>query len=120
MPFGMTASRVGVVEDDVGRLAAQFQRHALDGAGSGSSDLLACTGRAGEADHVDAGVLGDRCADHRAGARHEVEDTGGRPISCTISARMKAFSGATSDGLSTNVQPAASAPPSLQMIWCNG
>jgi len=27
---------------------------------------------------------------------------------------------AISDGLSTNVQPAARAPPSLQMIWCSG
>ncbi len=44
----------------------------------------------------------------------------GRPTSWMISARMNALSGATSLGLSTIVQPAASAPPTLQMIWCSG
>ena len=34
---------------------------------------------------------------------------GGKPISSMISARMNALTGATSDGLSTTVQPAASA-----------
>ena len=44
----------------------------------------------------------------------------GNPTSWTISARMNALSGATSEGLSTIVQPAASAPPTLQMIWWSG
>ena len=37
-----------------------------------------------------------------------------------ISARMKALSGATSLGLSTTVQPAASAGATLAQIWCSG
>ena len=45
---------------------------------------------------------------------------GGSPTESMISARMKALSGATSLGLSTTVQPAASAGPTLAMIWCSG
>ena len=45
---------------------------------------------------------------------------GGRPMSSRISARMKALSGATSLGLSTTVQPAASAGATLAAIWCSG
>ena len=37
-----------------------------------------------------------------------------------ISARMKAFSGATSLGFSTTVQPAASAGATLAAIWWSG
>ena len=37
-----------------------------------------------------------------------------------ISAKMMAFSGATSDGFSTIVQPAASAGATLQAIWFSG
>ena len=37
-----------------------------------------------------------------------------------ISAKRIAFSGATSDGLSTIVQPAASAGATLQAIWFSG
>ena len=44
----------------------------------------------------------------------------GRPTSSTTSASSQAFSGATSDGLSTTVQPAARAAPTLHMIWCSG
>ena len=45
---------------------------------------------------------------------------GGSPAASTISARMKALSGATSLGLTTTVQPAASAGPTLATIWCRG
>jgi hypothetical protein len=44
----------------------------------------------------------------------------GTPASSRISVKMIAFSGATSDGLSTIVQPAASAGATLQAIWLIG
>src|SRR3569832_925734 len=45
---------------------------------------------------------------------------GGTPASCSTSANSIAFIGATSDGLSTTVQPAASAGATLQTIWLIG
>ena len=45
---------------------------------------------------------------------------GGTPASCSTSATISAFSGATSEGLSTIVQPAASAGATLHMIWLMG
>ena len=54
---------VGVGKDDVGALAAQFQRDALEiGPGRRLHDQLADFGRAGEGDLVDIHVLGDRRA----------------------------------------------------------
>ena len=44
----------------------------------------------------------------------------GRPTSSMISARMNAFSGVTSLGLSTTVQPAARAGATLFAIWWSG
>ena len=44
----------------------------------------------------------------------------GTPAASRISAKMIAFSGATSDGLSTIVQPAASAGATLHAIWFSG
>ena len=44
----------------------------------------------------------------------------GTPASSMISAKRMALSGATSDGLSTIVQPAASAGATLQAIWLSG
>ena len=41
-------------------------------------------------------------------------------MSSMISARMNALTGATSDGLSTTVQPAASAYATLAPIWLSG
>src|SRR5690606_37736634 len=48
---------VGVVEDDRGGLAAQFQGDAGDAGGAGGHDLLARGGAAGEGDLVDSGVV---------------------------------------------------------------
>ena len=45
---------------------------------------------------------------------------GGKPMSSMISARMNALTGATSDGLSTTVQPAASAYATFAPIWFSG
>jgi hypothetical protein len=44
----------------------------------------------------------------------------GRPAVSITSASTKAFSGATSEGLSTTVQPAASAGATFSVIWCSG
>ena len=44
----------------------------------------------------------------------------GTPASCSASAKMMAFNGATSLGFSTMVQPAARAGPTLQTIWLIG
>ena len=48
---------VGVGEDDVGRLAAQLQRHPLDRLRGAGGDPAADLGRAGEGDLGDVGVL---------------------------------------------------------------
>ncbi len=45
---------------------------------------------------------------------------GGSPTSSRISARMKAFSGATSLGFRTTVHPTANAGATLAAIWCSG
>ena len=44
----------------------------------------------------------------------------GTPASCSTSATSRALSGATSEGLSTMVQPAARAGATLHMIWLMG
>ena len=44
----------------------------------------------------------------------------GSPAESMTSARMKALSGATSEGFSTTVQPAASAGATFAAIWCRG
>jgi len=44
----------------------------------------------------------------------------GSPASSITSASTKALSGATSLGLRTTVQPAASAGATLSEIWCSG
>ncbi len=64
----------GVVEDDVGGLAAELEGHLLVGAGDGTGDGLADVGGAGEGDLVDARVLDDR-ATGLAGAGEDVDDT---------------------------------------------
>ena len=68
--------QVGVVEDDVGRLAAQFEGDPLDLLGGERADPPAGPGRAGERDHVDVGVGRQRLAGDRAVPGHEVVDAG--------------------------------------------
>ena len=65
----------GVVEDDVGRLAAELEGQRLAGAGDRAGDRLAHLGRAGERDLVDVPVLDDGAAGV-AGAGHDVDDAG--------------------------------------------
>ena len=70
------AGLVEVVEQDVGRLAAELEGDLLDRLGAELGDPLAGAGGAGERHHVDVGVGGDRLADDRAEAGHEVEHAG--------------------------------------------
>ena len=62
----------GVVEDDVGRLAAELEGELLAAARERAADQLADVGGAGERDLVDAGVLDERLAG-AAGAGHDVD-----------------------------------------------
>ena len=64
-----------VVEDDVGRLAAELEAQALGGAGDAALDQLADLGRARERDLVDALVLDQRLPDRRP-AGDDVDDAG--------------------------------------------
>ncbi len=70
--------RIGVVEHDVGGLAAELETDALDGVGRGPLHLGSGPAGAGEADHVDVGVRDDRRAHLGTGADHQVEHTGGQ------------------------------------------
>ena len=45
---------------------------------------------------------------------------GGKPALSTHSAKMHAFSGLSSDGLSTIVHPAIAAAPTFRLIWLSG
>ena len=63
-----------VVEHDVGRLAAELQRHLLEGLGGELVDARARCGAAGEGDLGDLWMRDQRLADHGAVARHHVDD----------------------------------------------
>ena len=64
---------VRVVQDDVGGLAAQFQRYLLDRVGRHSHDLASYFGAAGEGYLVDVGVSADCPAERAAGPGNDVE-----------------------------------------------
>jgi hypothetical protein len=66
---------VGVVEHDVGRLAAELERDLLHGPGRELHDAPADFGRSGERDLVDERVLRELLARAPAGTGDEVDDT---------------------------------------------
>ena len=66
----------GVVEDDVGALAAEFELHALQISRRSLHDFAAGNGGAGEGNLVDAFVLGKVLAGGVSVARHDVDDAG--------------------------------------------
>ena len=70
-------------------------------------------GRTGETHRIDGGVGHERLTDLGSGSGHEVETPGGNPMASTISASTNSDNGATSDGLSTTVRPAAIAAATL-------
>lgn len=67
---------VGVVEDDEGCFAAEFEVDAFQGVGGGVHDAFSSGGGAGEADHADVGVF-DKCLSCVVAAADDVEDSGG-------------------------------------------
>ena len=69
------AGEIGIGQDDVGRLAAEFLRHALDGRRGRLRHQHAGPGGAGDRDHVHVGVRGQRGADLRPFAVDQVEHT---------------------------------------------
>ena len=69
---------VAIGQDDVRRLAAEFQAHALDGPRTRLAHRDSCAGRTGERDHVHIGVMGRRCAHNTAATDDQVEDAGRR------------------------------------------
>ena len=64
------AGEVGVVEHDVGALAAELELHLLQVAGGGLHDAPAGGGRPGEGDLGDRRMLGDVLAGDAAQAGH--------------------------------------------------
>jgi hypothetical protein len=70
-------------------------------------------GRAGEGHHVDARVAGQRGPDRLAIAKDDVDHARGKPASISSSPSITVVEGVSSDGLTTQVQPAASAKGSF-------
>ena len=77
--------RVGA--DDVGRLAAELERHLLDGRRGRGEDLAAGRGGPGEGDLVDVGVLDELDAGVDAVAGHDVEHAAGEQARLVDGAR---------------------------------
>ena len=107
---GRRGVEVGVGEDDVGRLAAELQRHPLELVRRLAHDALADRGRPREADLADVGV-GDEPLPHDrplAGQdrEHPFRDAG---VAAPAPRSGLAVSGVSSAGLRTTVLPAASA-----------
>ena len=102
------------------RLAAEFQRHPLDRLRRGLGDPDPGLRRAGDADHVDAGVPASSSPISAPGPLTTFTVPGGRPSSSMISASTKAASGAAPAGLRIVVQPAASAGASFAASWYSG
>ena len=63
---------IGIVQHDVGRFSAQFERNFLQIAGSGLQDQFADFRRAGERDFVDIRMSRQRSARRLAVARHDI------------------------------------------------
>jgi hypothetical protein len=70
---------IGIVQDDVGRLAAQFQAHPAQIVRGGLDDQLADFGRAGEGDLVDIRMRGQCRARGFAKAGHDIDYAVGKP-----------------------------------------
>jgi hypothetical protein len=87
---GTCGVQVSIVENDVRRLAAQFQDHGLGGFGTGHEDLGRCREAAGEADLLDQRVS-DQPMPGVSGAREHVDDTRRKP--CGFNEIHEQFSG---------------------------
>jgi hypothetical protein len=72
--------QIRIREDHHRGLAAQFQVDALERLGRAACHGPAAADRAGKRDHGDVGVLGEPGADHRAGARDDVDGAGRQDV----------------------------------------
>ena len=93
---------------------------ALDRLRRGRGDLLAGCRVAGQRNHVDVRVADQPLADHPARAGHDVEDARREDVGRKLAQAQGADSGVIDAGLSTTVQPAASAGHSFQIAIING
>ena len=66
--------QVGIRENDVGTLAAEFQRNVLDRFGGARHDPASGFGFPGERDLVDQRMPDERIADFLAGSRQHIDD----------------------------------------------
>src|SRR6202022_5056107 len=64
---------IGIIEDDIGGLAAELERHAFEIAGGCPHDSTADAGRSGKSDLVDIAVVDEGLAHHPPGAGDDVE-----------------------------------------------
>ena len=109
----------GVVEDDVGPLAAQLQGDLAAGAGQLGWIWRPDGGGAGEGDLVQPGMVDQGRADvTRAGTM--LTTPGGRSASAMISASTRIDNGVVSAGLITTVLPAARAGAIFQAAISSG
>ena len=119
-PF-TASSRIGVVEHDVRRFAAELQRHLLEAVAAELVDALAGGVAAGEGDLGDLRMLDQRLADLGAEAGDDVDharrEAGLLDTSCMNSS---VDAEVNSDGLMTTVLPAASAGASFQAVSISG
>ena len=65
--------QIGIVEDDEGRVAAEFHRYLFHRTGALRHQLLADLGGAGESELAHHGAGGEDMADHARLSRHDVE-----------------------------------------------
>ena len=114
----VTRSDVG--EHDVRVLPAEFHGDLGDVLGGHLRDGPPGRQPAGERDEVDVRVVGQRAAEHRAAALHEVDHPGGHPASSSRWTKAMVDSGVTSLGLATIVQPAPSAGAIFHDICSSG
>ena len=68
--------KIGIVKDDKGRVAAQFQRDFFNRARALRHELAADFGRAGEAEFFHPFIAGEHFADCRGAAGDDVKDAG--------------------------------------------
>ena len=76
--FADRSLEIRIAQNEVRRLAAELLRHPLHSVRRRLGDQNSGPGRAGERDHVDAGMGGQRLADLRPSSVDEIEDSGGR------------------------------------------
>ena len=112
--------QVGVVEHDLRRLAAQFQRDGHVVVGGGVRHHLAGLRRAGEGDVIDARMGRQRRAGLVAVAGDDVQRAGRQAGLGRDLGQLEQDRQASSAGLTTQALPAASAAPTLRPKICSG